>query len=236
MDLNTNEWGEPGGPRVLLLHGLQSASDTWYRIAEGLAAAGAHVTAPDLRGHGKSPRGERYAFADFLSDLKPGWDLVVGHSLGAVLAAQALQDDRDFARAAVLIDPPFVIPDEQLDAVLAEQLAEQRATQYAIQAANPRWSVEDVLCKLEASRRCDPAVIEAVFRDNRPWAHAGLLDGLDVLLIGGHPDHGGLFDPKIAPERSVLVEHAGHSVHRDDPERVLDLILDELYADARREG
>ena len=236
MDLNTNEWGEPGGPRVLLLHGLQSASGTWYRIAEGLAAAGAHAIAPDLRGHGRSPRGERYALGDFVSDLEPGWDLVVGHSLGAVIAAHARQADPAFASAAVLIDPPFEIPEEQFEAVLAEQLAEQRATKYDVQAANPRWSDEDVLLKVEASRRCEPAVIEAVLRDNRPWAYAGLLDGLDVLLIGGHPDRGGLFDPKTAPERSVLVEHAGHSVHRDCPGRVLDLILEELHAGAGREG
>jgi len=57
----------------------------------------------------------------------------------AVLAAQALQDDADFARAAVLVDPPFVIPEAQLDAVLAEQLAERKATAHDIQAANPRW-------------------------------------------------------------------------------------------------
>ncbi len=56
--------------------------------------------------------------------------------------------------------------------MLAEQLAERQATKYDIQAANPRWSADDVLYKLEASRRCDPAVIEAVFQDNRPWAHA----------------------------------------------------------------
>lgn len=234
MDLKTTEWGTPGGPRVLLLHGLQSSSGTWYRIAEGLAAAGAHVTAPDLRGHGDSPRGEQYAFADFASDLEPGWDLVVGHSLGAVLAAYALQQDPAFARAAVLIDPPFQLPDEHFDAVLAEQLAERQATRDAIQAANPRWSAKTVQLKHEAAQRCAPETIEAVLRDNRPWDHAHLLDGLDVLLIGGHPDHGGFYDPQVTPERSVLAEHAGHSVHRDDPDLVLDRILEELHAGAGR--
>ena len=236
MDLHTNEWGEPGGPRVLLLHGLQSSSDTWYRIAEGLARVGAHVVAPDLRGHGESPRAERYAFADFVSDLPSGWDLVVGHSLGAVIAAYALQQDGRFARTAVLIDPPFLIPEEQFDAALAGQLAERRATRAEIQAAHPRWPPEDVHWKLEASRRCDPSVIDGVFHHNRPWAHAHLLDGLDALVIGGHPDRGGLFPPELAGDRYVLVEHAGHSVHRDDPEAVIDLLVEELHASARRQG
>src|SRR5215475_10148255 len=91
MELNTLRWGDGRGPRVLLIHGVQSAADTWWQIAEGLDA---QVTAPDLRGHGASPRGERYRLADFVSDLEPGWDLVVGHSLGGTLAAHALQHDR----------------------------------------------------------------------------------------------------------------------------------------------
>lgn len=236
MDLHTKEWGEPGGSRVLLLHGLQSSSDTWYLIAEGLAAYGAHVVAPDLRGHGRSPAGERYTFADFVSDLEPGWDLVVGHSLGGVVAAQALQQDPSFARAAVLIDPPFFFPDEEFEAVLAGQLAEREAARYHIQVANPRWTAEDVQLKYEASQRCAPAVIEGVLRGNRPWDHAQLLDGLDALVIGGHPDRGGLFPPELAPARYELVEHAGHSVHRDDPDVVILLLTQELHARAGREG
>ena len=39
---------------ALLLHGLQSTALTMTRIAEGLAAAGWHVIAPDLPGHGHS--------------------------------------------------------------------------------------------------------------------------------------------------------------------------------------
>ena len=63
MDLNEHRWGAAGGRRVLLLHGLQSSGATWWRIASALAEAGADVTAPDLRGHGASPRGERYRSA-----------------------------------------------------------------------------------------------------------------------------------------------------------------------------
>jgi pimeloyl-ACP methyl ester carboxylesterase len=51
------EWpaAAPGpGRTALLLHGLQSTALTMGRIAEGLAAAGWRVIAPDLPGHGHS--------------------------------------------------------------------------------------------------------------------------------------------------------------------------------------
>jgi pimeloyl-ACP methyl ester carboxylesterase len=46
--------GAPPRRTALLLHGLQSTALTMSRIAEGLAAGGWHVIAPDLPGHGHS--------------------------------------------------------------------------------------------------------------------------------------------------------------------------------------
>ena len=44
------------GPVVLLLHGLGSSLDTWWRNVEPLADAGLSVLAPDLPGHGDSEK------------------------------------------------------------------------------------------------------------------------------------------------------------------------------------
>jgi 2-hydroxy-6-oxonona-2,4-dienedioate hydrolase len=41
-----------GGKTMLLLHGLTSRADRWTGCIEALAAAGYHVFAPDLPGHG----------------------------------------------------------------------------------------------------------------------------------------------------------------------------------------
>jgi pimeloyl-ACP methyl ester carboxylesterase len=53
---NAEAPGRAGAPgrTALLLHGLQSTALTMSRIAEGLAANGWHVIAPDLPGHGHS--------------------------------------------------------------------------------------------------------------------------------------------------------------------------------------
>jgi pimeloyl-ACP methyl ester carboxylesterase len=222
MDLNEHRWGDTGGRRVLLLHGLQSSGATWWRIASALAEQGAEVTAPDLRGHGASPRGDGYAFRDFVGDLRPGWDLVVGHSLGGALAAQALADDPDFAKRVVLLDPVFEIPDGEFEAVLADQLAERTLGAQELQAANPRWHPDDIRLKLEAAAACAPATVEAVLRDNRPWDHAHLL-ATRLEILGGDPAHGALFTRSDHPGYRLLAG-TGHSPHRDDPRAVLEAL------------
>ena len=69
------EWGapQPGKPTVVLVHGFLDSSATWIAVArEGLAEAGLHLVAPDMRGHGDSERvgaGGYYHFADYLADL-----------------------------------------------------------------------------------------------------------------------------------------------------------------------
>jgi pimeloyl-ACP methyl ester carboxylesterase len=217
MTLHSHTWGDPGGPRVLLIHGVQSSGATWWRIAEGLAHAGAHVTAPDLPGHGASPRGTSYRFADLVADLGDGWDLVAGHSLGGTLAAYALAEDRDFARRAVLLDPVFELPEDDFEAIVAGQLAELATSGAALQAAYPHWHPEDCRRKAQAAAACDPYAAEAVLRDNRPWDHAHLLDGLDAEVIGADPAHGAMFTPRAPATRYRMLEGTGHSLHRDAP-------------------
>jgi pimeloyl-ACP methyl ester carboxylesterase len=230
MTLHTHHWGTAGGPRVLLLHGVQSSGASWWRIAEGLAASGAEVTAPDLRGHGASPRASSYRFADFVGDLEPGWDLVVGHSLGGTLAAFALAQDPGFARRAVLLDPVLELPEDDFETIVEDQLEELRSADAgALQAANPRWSSEDCRHKAEAAAACSPHAAEAVLRENRPWDHAHLLEAIDTPLwiLGGDPAAGALFSPS-GDSRYRMLQGTGHAVHRDDPHAVLDGLREAL--------
>ena len=222
MDLNEHRWGAAGGPRVLLLHGVQSCGATWWQIAEGLAKRGADVTAPDLRGHGASPSADRYRLTDFASDLHPGWDLVVGHSLGGTVAAHAAANGTGFARRIVLLDPVFDLPEDGFDELVAGQLSELTLTEAELRRQHPRWHPEDIRHKAEAARACDPRAAEATLRENRPWDHGHLLAQIDtpLTILGGDPAHGALFAP-IADPRYTMLAGSGHSLHRDDPQAVL---------------
>ena len=47
------DWGGEGTPGVLLIHGLSNTAWSWAPVARRLAA-GRHVVAMDMRGHGLS--------------------------------------------------------------------------------------------------------------------------------------------------------------------------------------
>src|SRR2546423_14922848 len=112
MKLHVQEWGS--GDRVaVLIHGITSDSSGWHRFGSDLAARGYRVLAPDLRGHGRSPRGDYSPEAwaeDLLESVPAGPELALGHSLGGLTLAIAVARLRP-ARA-VYEDPAWrVTPD-----------------------------------------------------------------------------------------------------------------------------
>jgi pimeloyl-ACP methyl ester carboxylesterase len=94
IDYHCLEWGADarGETTVVLVHGFADLAAAWEPVATRLAAAGLHVVAPDLRGHGDSGwigAGGYYHFMDYVVDLdeviarlaRPRL-VLVGHSLG----------------------------------------------------------------------------------------------------------------------------------------------------------
>lgn len=129
------------GPVVLLLHGISSGAASWLPCAS-LLAAHARVIAWDAPGYGAStplaeraPRASDYAvrLQALLRtlDLRPA--LIVGHSLGALMAAAYLaQAEPDWRPARVLLASPaqgYGAPGkEQKAADIARQRLEALAT------------------------------------------------------------------------------------------------------------
>jgi len=96
----TQHWPATDGAargRVLLLHGLSSIADSWWRMGPALAARGWDVTAVDQSGHaGRPVAGEptNDILAAAVRELHPeGPDVLVGHSLGAITALALLEGD-----------------------------------------------------------------------------------------------------------------------------------------------
>ena len=111
MRLRLEEWGEPGAPRVVCLHGVTSHGRHFAKLAETLP--GFHVLAPDLLGHGSSP-------------YEPPWDLethidaivetvgaapasLVGHSFGGRLAFEIAARAPKLVPRLVLLDPAILL-------------------------------------------------------------------------------------------------------------------------------
>jgi pimeloyl-ACP methyl ester carboxylesterase len=107
--------GRAGGAPLVCLHGLSAESTSWAPVTDRFAARW-RTAALDFRGHGASEHTPgTYALADYVADADrmlrhigaPA--VVIGHSLGAVVAAALAQDGHPLVRAVVLEDPPLYV-------------------------------------------------------------------------------------------------------------------------------
>jgi len=114
LKLRADEFGDPDGPTVVLLHGGGQTRYAWGSTARVLAARGWHVYRVDLRGHGESewPDDGDYGPEAFAGDVyeiakaMPEPPVLVGASLGGIASMVAIgtHPDEQVARALVLVD------------------------------------------------------------------------------------------------------------------------------------
>lgn len=158
MTLAVEEWGDPGAPRVVCLHGVTSHGRHFSRLAES-ALSGFHVLAPDLLGHGSSPYEPPWSIEEHLDaiietlGIEPA--VLVGHSFGGRLAFELAARAPKLIPRLVLLDPAILLrPDVALFAaenarkersyVSFEEGIERRYVESQLHLA-PRDLVEDEL-------------------------------------------------------------------------------------------
>ncbi|MFT4630879.1 MAG: pimeloyl-ACP methyl ester carboxylesterase [Dinoroseobacter sp.] len=134
--------GPSRAPNVLCLHGISSSRDTWYETVDRLRDR-FRVWTLDFRGHGHSDRAQRYLVEDYTSDAQAVLDqigqptIVVGHSLGAIVAVRLAQYTNEHVRAVFLEDPPMYLNEkaEWDKTILSKAFPILRAQQVKLQEA-----------------------------------------------------------------------------------------------------
>jgi pimeloyl-ACP methyl ester carboxylesterase len=110
--LSYREWGRPDGAVVLMLHGLGSSGASWRHVAPALGER-FRVIAPDARGHGDSEWTRDYSpelmaddVAGFLEQIGVLAAIMVGHSMGGVVAYAVAATRPELVRLLVLEEMP----------------------------------------------------------------------------------------------------------------------------------
>jgi pimeloyl-ACP methyl ester carboxylesterase len=248
--LATRTWGPTGEgrPLAVLVHGITSSSRTWWRLGPALTERGYAVLAVDLRGHGRSPSSERglgpaelaadvaEAVAAHLGgsardgDAPTPVDLLLGHSLGAMVVLALLAERPGFARRLLLEDPPgpLAVDWAELADGIEHDAGRARREPAALAAdlerENPSWPAGEVERRVADLADCDAAALAAAVRGGVPFDLAGLAAGvrLPVLLVLADEAAGSYL---VGADRTALVGAvregtvqvlpAGHSVHRE---------------------
>ena len=105
---------KPNGKTVVLLHGKNFNGAYWKTTAEFLSEHGYSVVIPDQIGFGKSLKPEKFQFTFqqlavntkvLLDSLKIGSAIVLGHSMGGMLAVRFTLMYPEFVSKLILEDP-----------------------------------------------------------------------------------------------------------------------------------
>jgi pimeloyl-ACP methyl ester carboxylesterase len=128
--------------------------------------------APDLIGHGMAHASTDYsikAFADALLPLlssSPPFDLIVGHSLGALITIALLPNFRFSGRGrVVLVDPPLEIgagePLQMIRKACVDQVLNIKSLHECITQMN--WTETDAAWSILGWQLCKPKVVNTFF-------------------------------------------------------------------------
>jgi alpha-beta hydrolase superfamily lysophospholipase len=249
---------------VQIIHGASEHSARYGRLATALVERGLAVYAMDLRGHGKTAEGTgigRFGglgverCLDDVAGLHRVMTaehsgvhrILIGHSMGSIIALAAAERDGDDLSGLVLSGPIGVAP-ELADSVTAldTAVASGRGDQVldALGAFNqpfepPRTSfdwlsrdpaevdayIRDPLCgeEMPLTHAYAAGVFGLAVRAASPEAVADLPDGLPVLLMSGQRDPVGGVDGRQVTALAEMLRDRGLPVEQ------------RLYPDARHE-
>jgi pimeloyl-ACP methyl ester carboxylesterase len=197
---------------VVLLHALGESAADWEPVAARLAES-YHLLAFDLRGHGSSEWHGDYSsrvmsedVVDAIERLGLGPVILVGHSLGGIVAMLVALARPDLVRRLVIED---VVPPYDRDRPAPER---PEGVELPFD-----WPVVPAI------------VVEAGRRDAAFWDDLGRLEAPTLLIYGGDDSH--IPQTHVAeaaariPDSTLVTIPAGHYVHAARPEEFTEAVL-----------
>ena len=227
-------------PPLVLLHGLTGSGACWTPLARALEGD-YDVVMPDARGHGNSSAPlHGYGYEDHARDvvgliqgLGLAAPILLGHSMGGMIAAVVASQVGQAIRGVILADPTFLSPQRQRE-VQDSDVAEQHRRALSLnpgevlaeaRARHPHRSSETIELVTEARLQTRMSVFEVLRPPNPKYHELVATIRVPILLVIG--DTGAVVSVETARElqrlnvgvRTEQIPGAGHGVPYDQPER-----------------
>jgi len=166
LRLHYVDWGNPGAPPLLLVHGGRDHCRNWDWVARRLRRDW-HVIAPDLRGHGDSEwsKSANYSIAAYVYDLaqlihqlKLAPVTIIGHSLGGAITVRYAGIYPENVRRIVAIEGLGRSPRSQAEVArkpMAEKMREWIDNQRQAAGRQPRRyrTVEEAFARMQEQNK-----------------------------------------------------------------------------------
>lgn len=235
------EWGDPGAPDLLLVHGWTGLSQAWTSVAESLQDR-FHIIAPDHRGHGLSDKPVTgYRLRDFVEDMHQliqnlGLDhpAYVGHSWGGNIGTiMASEYPADISRA-FLEDPVYWKMVNAFVTSLPQGLARHNRPESDIRADGEGRGLtpEQIEEEIYRHHHFSPHALTRLLTDNREWAfqceeHMRRIQVPTLVLVADINAGGYMMAEELEYYRSIaspqltfrLWEGVGHMMHGTRPDQ-----------------
>ena len=235
------EQGDPDGAPVVLLHGYTDSWRSWERVLPHLPDS-IHVFALTQRGHGDADRPDSgYRPHDFAADVAAFMDaldleeaVIVGHSMGSIVAQRFAIDEPERTRGLVLAAAattwrtPVALElwevvstlEDPIDPAFVREFQESTLAQPV-----PPAFLDTIVAE---SLKVPAHVWKAALREGHLEAHiAGELGAIQAptLIVWGGQDaihsrsEQDALAEAITDAELVVYPDAGHGLHWEEPER-----------------
>jgi len=242
--------GSTNGPPIVLLHG---ATAHWQELIPLISNLenNWHVYACDQRGHGNSGRAASYRSIDFFPDMTAfikyricSPTVLIGHSGGAIVALGTAAEIPTLIRALILLDPPLFLREKSIRSNntynyflgVYNILTHQRTAYEVFSEVFPGMDAAGRQQLEEMISQVDPKFVKVLLEDR----YFEELDTQNILakvtcptlFLYGEIEKGSVvrdedvefFYTNIQNGTAIQIKDAGHILHVDQPERVLELI------------
>jgi pimeloyl-ACP methyl ester carboxylesterase len=228
-----------------LLHGLAANGACWAAVAQEMQAE-YDVIMPDARGHGRSSVPEHgYHYEDHAADvvglieaLQLSHPILIGHSMGGLVAAVVASRHPGLLRGLILADPTFLSPKVQRE-VRDSDVADQhrRTLKMSLddlvaegQSRHPERALDTIERIARARLQTSLAAFDVLTPPNPDYMQVmSAIEVPSLLVIGGSA---GVVSPEVAADLQRVnarlqveqIPEAGHGLPYDQPRRFAEVV------------